>query len=59
MPDAAKPDRRTVIELLRIAVLTASNDDVTELGTQARARHAQRIEAMEAAVEVLEDGERT
>lgn len=41
---------------LRRAIQTASNDDVSKVGTEEQRRHNERIIAMAAAVEFLETG---
>lgn len=40
---------------LRHAVTTASNDDLTEAGTEKRQRHIERVDVMIAAAEFLEE----
>jgi len=44
-----------VLKGLRHAVTTAMNDDVSESGTTARKRHVERLDAMLAAAELIEE----
>lgn len=41
------------VEALRLAITTASNDDLSEAGTDLRRRHVARIDAMQAAIDIL------
>lgn len=40
---------------LRFAITTAMNDDLSEVGTEKRRRHSDRLDAMSAAAAFLED----
>ena len=53
MKNEITPEAHEVIERLRRAVQTACNDDVSEAGTEKRARHIERVDAMEEAIVML------
>lgn len=44
-----------LVEELRVALRTAANDDYSKPGTPERARHVQRLDAIQSAIERLED----
>lgn len=42
------------IDQLRHAIVTAMNDDITEVGTEKRKRHCDRLDAMSFAIDEIE-----
>ncbi len=44
----------TIVARLRHSITTACNDDHTEIGTEKRARHSARIDAIYDAIEFIE-----
>jgi hypothetical protein len=47
------PNPKDVLERLQKAIVTASNDDISEPMTEKRKRHVERLDAMRDAVTIL------